>query len=217
VTACYALEAYARHGLRLYHACSAESGANHDVIRACTTIPVTGDDPLYLGAIGSNLIIPLWSSHVFTKLIDAPGSMFVTVFYGVLDPTRGVLTYANAGHNPPLLMQPDDPPSVHTLGNTGVPLGIESEMTWSVREVVVPVGGQLLLYTDGVTEAQNRQQVLFAEWRLREVVLASREHTAQAMLAAVLDAVAVFTEGAPQSDDITIVALVHETNVGTKG
>jgi len=150
-------------------------------------------------------------------LIDAPGSMFVTVFYGVLDPTRSVLSYANAGHNPPLLMLPDDPPSVHTLGNTGVPLGIEREMTWSAREVVMPAGGRLLLYTDGVTEAQNTQQVLFAEWRLREVVVATREHTAQAMLAAVLDAVAIFTEGAPQSDDITIVALVHETNAGAMG
>ena len=97
--------------------------------------------------------------------------MFVTVFYGVLDPQTGTFRYCNAGHNPPILLKAE---GTTTLGRTGLPLGILEDTEWERGTVRLAPGDALVLYTDGVTEAQARDGVLFGQDRLLEVIEACR-------------------------------------------
>jgi sigma-B regulation protein RsbU (phosphoserine phosphatase) len=71
----------------------------------------------------------------------------------VLDPVAGGLRYANAGHNPPILISAAQ--GITTLNNTGMPLGIDEENNWGQDDIVIHPGEMLLMYTDGVTDAQN--------------------------------------------------------------
>ena len=101
-------------------------------------------------------------------LADTGAGLFVTVFYGVLDPLSGELTYSNAGHNPPYLLSARDGLAVQELDRTGVPLGILDGGTWQQGTAHINPGDVLLLYTDGITEAQNGEQSFFEEdWGVR--------------------------------------------------
>ncbi|HHH41792.1 MAG TPA: hypothetical protein ENK56_07275 [Chloroflexi bacterium] len=145
-------------------------------------------------------------------LADAQAGLFITVFYGVLDPPSGRLTYASAGHNPPYLVRAagEAGRAVQTLRRTGIPLGILDEGTWERRTVHLAPGDLLVLYTDGVTEAQNAQGRFFGEERLLAVLQAHRERPAQAVCDALLTAVREFAGGAPPSDDITLVVVARQ-------
>ncbi|MFO7167706.1 MAG: PP2C family protein-serine/threonine phosphatase [Chloroflexota bacterium] len=153
---------------------------------------------------------PEQTLHAANKrlLRDSRSSMFVTVFYGVLDPACGKLTYCNAGHNPPYLLRGNAAP--RALANTGIPLGIALETAWRTETVEVEPGDTLVMYTDGVTEAQNRDGEFFGEERLLAAVQASRERGAEAVQAALLAAVAEFVGEEPQGDDITILVAARE-------
>ena len=142
-------------------------------------------------------------------LADTRAGLFVTVFYGVLDPSSGELTYSNAGHNPPYLLNAREGNTVQELDRTGVPLGILDGVTWENRVVHLAPGDVLLLYTDGITEAQNAQEEFFDEDRLREFVRASLGRSAQDVQDGIIAQVDAFVGDAPQSDDITLMALVR--------
>ncbi|HEU4323050.1 MAG TPA: PP2C family protein-serine/threonine phosphatase [Roseiflexaceae bacterium] len=146
-------------------------------------------------------------------LTDTDSSMFVTVFYGVLDPRTGALRYCNAGHNPPYLLRaaPDAEPLA--LRKTGIPLGITDELPWAAGEVVLGPGDLLALYTDGVSEAHNSQQELYEEVRLLEVLRQCRRESAAAVRDSILDSVSAFVGHAPQSDDLTVLVLMREPTV----
>jgi serine phosphatase RsbU (regulator of sigma subunit) len=141
-------------------------------------------------------------------LSDSRSSMFVTVFYGVLDTASGALTYCNAGHNPPYLLSDQAEP--RPLRNTGIPLGITRDTTWTTGTVTLAPGDVLALYTDGVTEAQNASGELFEDARLLEAVQNSRERTAQAVQDVLLAAVDRFVGAAPQSDDLTMLVVARD-------
>lgn len=137
---------------------------------------------------------------------DAASDQFVTVFYAVLEPETGLITYCNAGHNPAYVLSPNGP-APQALIRTGIPLGMFEGMTWERRQLELSPGSTLLLYTDGVTEAQNETQELFDDQRL---LATSREHlngTAVQLQNAIVTAVQQFTHPAPQFDDITLVIL----------
>jgi serine phosphatase RsbU (regulator of sigma subunit) len=141
-------------------------------------------------------------------LLDSHSSMFVTVFYGVLDPARGTLCYCNAGHNPPyLLSERAEPQPLH---NTGIPLGIEAEATWTAETVSLEPGDTLVLYTDGVSEAQNSNRELFDDERLLDAARSSRDRTAQGVQDAILAAVEQFVGDAAQFDDLTVMVIARE-------
>ena len=145
-------------------------------------------------------------------LADAGTGLFVTVFYGVLDPTSGDLTYANAGHNPPCLLNARDGNAVQELDRTGVPLGILDGGTWQQGTAHINSGDVLLLYTDGITEAQNEQEAFFDEDRLREIVRGGLGRSAQDIQDEVIEQVDAFVGDAPQSDDITLMVVVRGPN-----
>jgi serine phosphatase RsbU (regulator of sigma subunit) len=145
-------------------------------------------------------------------LTDASADLFVTVFYGVLDPAFGTFTYCNAGHNPPYLWGSHDANRPLALTRTGLPLGILEEEVWGERTVQLDPGSTLVLYTDGVTDVENARGEFFAEERLRKVLQAQREGTAQEILDAVRRALGDFAGDAPRArnDDITLMVLVRE-------
>jgi serine phosphatase RsbU (regulator of sigma subunit) len=140
-------------------------------------------------------------------LLDSRSSMFVTVFYGILDPTSGTLRYCNAGHNPPYLLSAHAEP--RPLRNTGIPLGIVHDTIWTAETALLGPNDLLVLYTDGITEAQNANGELFEVERLLDAARNSREQTALAVRDAILAAVDRFVGDAAQFDDLTVMTLVR--------
>jgi sigma-B regulation protein RsbU (phosphoserine phosphatase) len=147
-------------------------------------------------------------------LMDTHADMFVTVFYGVLDPATGTLTYCNAGHNPPYLLSAQSRGSVGSLDKTGLPLGVFEDTTWAQGVAQLAPGDVLLLYTDGVTEAQDRQGMFFGEKRLLEIAQANLGRSAQDIQDALIAEVGEFVGDAPQADDIALMVLVRKTKSG---
>ncbi len=139
--------------------------------------------------------------------------MFVTVFCGVLDFSTGLLSYSNAGHNPPLL--------VHAGGAVerlplppGFVLGASPDPVYETRSVVLAPGDGLVAYTDGVTEAMNARREQYSERRLAETVRAASGASPEALVAAVARSVAEHAAGEPQSDDITILSFRYRGAAG---
>lgn len=139
---------------------------------------------------------------------DGRSSMFVTVFYGVLDPNDLTFSYVNAGHNPPLLVRGDD---VQELpGSRGIALGVVPDVSITPSTLGLRHGDLLVLYTDGVTEAFNGQDEAFGEVRLRKFFCRNRSRPAEDLSALLLAEIRAFTGTAPQSDDITLVIVKVE-------
>jgi serine phosphatase RsbU (regulator of sigma subunit) len=142
---------------------------------------------------------------------DARTDLFVTTFYGILNPTSGELTYANAGHNPPYLVSDKTEASVSILKKTGIALGLLEEYEWKGNSVQIPPGGTLVLYSDGVTEAQNMEGEFFGEEQLIDIIQANLGKTAVELQELISSAVEEFVGEASQFDDITLIVLVRET------
>ncbi|MFN2168410.1 MAG: SpoIIE family protein phosphatase, partial [Anaerolineae bacterium] len=146
-------------------------------------------------------------------LAETRADMFVTVFYGVLDPETGRLTYCNGGHNPPYLLKAT---GREALGRTGLPLGILEETTWEQGTASLDPGDILILYTDGVIDAQARDGEFFGQERLLEVMQPVRGRTATQVEEMVLDAIHRFVGEAPRFDDLTLMVVARtETGAST--
>jgi len=141
-------------------------------------------------------------------LRNARANLFVTVFYGVLDPVTGLLSYANAGHSPPYLLGADR--GIQILHNTGMPLGIDEENTWNQEEVQMQPGDMLLLYTDGVTDAQNNEGEFIDRKMILGVAQQNLGKPVQIVQQVILDKVHGFVGDAPRFDDLTLVILGRE-------
>ncbi len=137
---------------------------------------------------------------------DSRSSMFVTLFYGVLNAGDRELTYANAGHNRPLLIR-HTAETIDELEGSGIALGVDDHATYTSQKVTLSLGDVLLLYTDGVTEAINPAGELFGEARLKDVLFAQQNQTAAEIVEAVLGAVTEFSGSQPQEDDITLLVI----------
>lgn len=132
--------------------------------------------------------------------------MFVTAWMGVLEISTGRFTFANAGHNPPLLKRVDG--DFEYLKTTaGFVLAAMEDMQYSQQELVLEPGDVLYLYTDGVTEATDTENALYAEDRLKAVLDKNANLTVSELLPAVQADIDLFVKGAPQFDDITMLAL----------
>ena len=131
--------------------------------------------------------------------------MFVTAWFGVLDYASGHVDYVNAGHNPPLLWQ--DGGWRWLPDKSGLPMGLFDEFPYEAFSIDCGIGDQLLLYTDGVTEAMSADGELFGEQRLKDLAEARFTLHPRQLVEAVRTGVALHARGAEQSDDITILAL----------
>lgn len=151
-------------------------------------------------------------AEVNRRIMEEIGAQqFVTIFYGVLDPNSGSLTYCNAGHTPPILFNPQDTNETDKLSRTGIPLGIFEDEAWESAVVTLDSGDTLVMCTDGITEAQNSQEDFFGEQRLLEALLTSPDTTVKGLRDNLLTRVGEFTANAHQYDDIALV-IVQRTN-----
>jgi phosphoserine phosphatase RsbU/P len=140
---------------------------------------------------------------------DNDSSMFVTVICCFLNFKKGTLLYSNAAHNQPVLVRPGKNPEWVELPD-GFLLGPMMGMKYETRELQMLPGDILLLYTDGVDEANNVKQEFYTKQRILETVKESKADTAEQLVNDVMKSVKEFATGAPQSDDITLLAVRYD-------
>jgi len=135
--------------------------------------------------------------------VRIPQNMFVTCFYGVLEPSSGSFTYANAGHDLPYVRRAGD---AEELMARGMPLGLMPGMRYEEKEVVLEVGEAALFYSDGLVEAHNPEGEMFGFPRLRTLLAEHAE--GEALVDFLVEELYSFTgEGWEQEDDLTLVTL----------
>jgi phosphoserine phosphatase RsbU/P len=137
---------------------------------------------------------------------DSKSGMFVTLFYGLLDSATRTFTYVNAGHNPPIHYSAADS-TLSELEATGIAMGVMEDAQYTQDTMLMAPGDLLILYTDGITEAENAQQEMFGLERLKERILALRTLSSPDIIEGILTAVRTFTGDYPQSDDITLMVI----------
>ncbi|MEE9911902.1 MAG: SpoIIE family protein phosphatase [Deltaproteobacteria bacterium] len=142
-------------------------------------------------------------------------SMFVTAFCGFLDAATGDVTYVNAGHNPPVIVKADGS-AFYLEVTANVPLGVLDDKAFSEEKLRLEPGDTLVLYTDGVTEATNRQKDFFTDARLLGVLGGTNRISARGIVEKTIAAVHQFAAGAAPADDITLLALRMEPLAGKK-
>jgi sigma-B regulation protein RsbU (phosphoserine phosphatase) len=139
-------------------------------------------------------------------------SMFATAFACTLDLNAGKLSFANAGHNRPLIALSGGPYEFLEL-KKGLPLAVGENTKYQSVEIDVKAGDKLYLYTDGINEAENAEGDQFGNQRLIDTANAYRDLPPADFDAALRNALAAFTKGFEQSDDITTIAVSYETNL----
>jgi len=140
-----------------------------------------------------------------TLAVENHTMMFATVFAAILDLRTGWLTYASAGHNPPYVVS--EAGGVSVLGGaSGIALGILEDAEYEDEEQLVPVGGSVVLFTDGVTEANAPDLSMFEEDRLEAALAGLALAHPNEAVATILAAVRRFADGAEQADDITVLS-----------
>lgn len=132
--------------------------------------------------------------------------LFVTAWIGILDLETGVMKYANAGHNPPLIKRTDGK-FEYLRSRPGFVLAGMDSIKYKQNELVLNPGDRIFLYTDGVTEATNGEQQLYGEDRLESLLNRCQSDTAEEMLADLKNDIDSFVGEAPQFDDITMLML----------
>ena len=140
---------------------------------------------------------------------DNDAMMFVTLFYAVYNVETGEMCYANGGHNPPVVVHKDGSSDI-IPSTEGVALGVVPDAEFKQSSITLEVDEFAVLYTDGVTEAENAEFELFEMERLQGIFATNRPATAKSANEAVFDAVKKFADGHPQSDDITCVTLLRK-------
>jgi sigma-B regulation protein RsbU (phosphoserine phosphatase) len=145
--------------------------------------------------------------HVNDELANQnPHGMFVTLACAVLEPARGKISYASAGHPSPVLLRPGQPPA-YPFDATGMMAGIMVDNEITAIETDLLAGDTYLFYSDGVTEAFNTEGGMFGEKRLLEAAGRGASLPVAELVQTVFQAVADFAGDHPQSDDITLLAV----------
>ena len=134
---------------------------------------------------------------------NCPSNRFITFFFCVLDASTGALGFANAGHNPPIVIRASG--EAELLEGGGPVLGVLPIAPYGEMHAQLERGDMLVLYSDGVTEATNLAYEQFEEERFIDVLKRHRAGPAAGVVQAVVNSLAEFTAGAPQADDITLV------------
>lgn len=136
---------------------------------------------------------------------NTPANRFVTLFIAELDPNTGTLEYINAGHNPPLVGRMDG--TVEKLDSGGFPLGILPTANYETGKLLLNPGEALIVYSDGVSEANNLKGDEYGLEKLTEVVSKNLSRSASGIRDKVESSLSEFTQTAPANDDITLVIV----------
>ena len=142
------------------------------------------------------------------KLIfaDTKSGAFVTLFYGIIDSKQKTFRYVNAGHNPPILLK-EAANEIVLLKARGIALGAIEDIKLQEAEIKLTPGDEVILYTDGVTEAINGKNEQFSQERLIKVIKDNRNLSAQDLMEKIQNEVKLFVDNQPQFDDVTLMIL----------
>ncbi len=138
---------------------------------------------------------------------DSKSSMFVTLFYAILDTKEKTIRYVNAGHNPPLLLNAGDHGDIALLKAEGIALGVVDDIALESVDIPLKPGDIMVLFTDGVTEAINERNEEFGQARLVKVIRETRMLPAREIRKHIFDEINRFAEDQPQADDITLIVI----------
>ncbi len=138
--------------------------------------------------------------------IDNDAVMFVTLFLGILNTRTGEVRYSNAGHNPPFILRRGGGLE-KVQGTGGTAVGVMEDVVLKSRSLILDPGDTIFLYTDGVTEAFDIGSNLFSDARLFEALASLRSNPVKGIAVGVMAEVKAFSQGAEQSDDITMLVL----------
>lgn len=135
-----------------------------------------------------------------------PSFMFVTLFLGILNIRTGEVEYCNGGHNPPYIIRSNG--KIETVELTGgLALGIVNDFSYQSKRTGLKKGDTIFLYTDGVTEAMNESGELFSQPRLEADLSVMKDQQLDQMALSIKERIRAFSQGAPQTDDITMLLL----------
>jgi serine phosphatase RsbU (regulator of sigma subunit) len=137
--------------------------------------------------------------------MDNPSLLFVTLFFGILNIRTGELQFANGGHNPPLIIRSGDVRMMESTG--GIALGVMEDFLYKSKTTALQRGDLIVLYSDGVTEAMNRDQELYSDQRFIELMHTLKDRSVDEVIRGIIESVDAFCEGEPRSDDITLMAI----------
>lgn len=141
---------------------------------------------------------------------ESVSCMFVTVFYGILNTTTGEVEYVNAGHNPPYILTNNQLVKVPMTG--GTILGCVEDFNYQPGKIQLHPGDRLFLYTDGVTEAFDKEDKAYGEERLEAFLMQQMTTPTEQLVKNAITEVNTFSEGVAQSDDITLLVLRYSGN-----
>lgn len=136
---------------------------------------------------------------------DSTSSLFVTMFYGILDPQTGIILYSNGGHNPPIYL--NQAGQSELIESSGPALGVFANADYELGQLTLQAGELLAVYTDGITEAINYDEEEFEEARLLDCVVQNKDLAASDLNAKIRGAVKRFTQERPLDDDATILII----------
>lgn len=140
---------------------------------------------------------------------NATRGTFISMIYGVLDLSNRSFTYVRAGHNPILFKKADD--SIEWLQPVGVGVGMANEKNFDKvfqeDEIILHQGDVLILYTDGITEAQNEEKEFYDEKRLQQLIITEKMKSAKELRDLIIEDVRTFAGSSQQSDDMTLVVI----------
>ncbi|MGO4496067.1 PP2C family protein-serine/threonine phosphatase [Paenibacillus sp. 2RAB27] len=140
------------------------------------------------------------------ELYKDDSTMFATIFCGVLNIATGQLLYSDGGHCPPYIVKANG--EVELLkGKKGLPLGVMDDMLYMDNEVMLDLGDRIIVYTDGITEAEDQLQNQYGFVRLKEVLVREQASKPEQLLSQMVQDVDLFADGAVQSDDIAVLII----------
>ncbi|HEU4927464.1 MAG TPA: PP2C family protein-serine/threonine phosphatase [Vicinamibacterales bacterium] len=138
----------------------------------------------------------------------SPGSRFITFFYAIYDPVTGTLTYVNAGQNPPLVRR--GPGRYERLAATGIALGMFDQSSYSAVETRIDPGEMLVLYSDGITEAENPEGQPLEEAGLQVILDSYPDESPAGLSAQIIKGVERYAQASRFTDDLTILILKRQ-------
>ncbi len=141
----------------------------------------------------------------FLKDLDR-SDLFVTMFYLQYNPTKHRLTYSNAGHNMPLVWKKNTQ-KIITLDGEGLIFGIKKDIVFEQKEIELEAGDVLMLYTDGIIEAEDSNGVFFGIERLEKLITEYNHLPPQELIDQVMTQVRIFTGMRHFIDDVTLLAM----------
>jgi serine phosphatase RsbU (regulator of sigma subunit) len=133
--------------------------------------------------------------------------MFVTMFICMYDLKQGRIEYCNAGHNPPVIGNAEGQYAFLDVKEANAPIGLWPDLEYVGEEMDLPSGSMMLLYTDGLNEAENRLQEQYGEDRILQLMASHASQSSRDIVETIKADTDLFRDGAEQSDDITLLSF----------